>query len=532
MACVTLARLLVHALAGGLTLVEDEAHYWEWSRHLDWSYYSKGPGVAWVIWLSTQLLGDTEIGVRAPAAFFSAASAIAAAALTRLITPRSRTAMLTAAAAMLAMPGAQISGFVMTIDGPLLAFWMAATLLGWMGLRVSRKPAAAWIWPAMGAAVALGFIFKYTMALLPLGLVAYFLVRRGKTRPVRGRALFAGLAVALLGLVPVVIWNAGHDWATVRHLLGHLGAPGGDTRTIASVEPEPWSVLDAAVSLAEYAGLTLAAGGPPVVLAVLGLINLHRHPRAAGAPAARHGAPAYLLCMGAPVLLLYVLVSLVTRVEANWAMAGLVTLAPIAGWAAAEGWARRDHGVGAATVAVWVTLVGGTLLPVFVSVAAIAGASVPGVPMGRVSGVRVLAASATEQVERLRERTGLEPFVMTTHYGRASLLAFYMDDHPVTYAASAHLGGGRKSQYDVWPETDLSRADTTADLWGRPALLFNGELADWELVFDSVELIDQLPGEHKPNRPHYLGLGFRGFTPQMLGPDPAEVQAILKERGR
>src|SRR5690242_19866156 len=27
----------------------DEAHYWDWSRQLDLSYYSKGPLVAWII---------------------------------------------------------------------------------------------------------------------------------------------------------------------------------------------------------------------------------------------------------------------------------------------------------------------------------------------------------------------------------------------------------------------------------------------------------------------------------------------------
>src|SRR5262245_31657226 len=32
-----------------LELAPDEAHYWDWSRHLDWSYYSKGPLVAWLI---------------------------------------------------------------------------------------------------------------------------------------------------------------------------------------------------------------------------------------------------------------------------------------------------------------------------------------------------------------------------------------------------------------------------------------------------------------------------------------------------
>ena len=32
-----------------LDLAQDEAHYWDWSRHLDWSYYSKGPLVAYLI---------------------------------------------------------------------------------------------------------------------------------------------------------------------------------------------------------------------------------------------------------------------------------------------------------------------------------------------------------------------------------------------------------------------------------------------------------------------------------------------------
>ena len=29
-----------------LDLATDEAHYWDWARNLDWSYYSKGPLVA------------------------------------------------------------------------------------------------------------------------------------------------------------------------------------------------------------------------------------------------------------------------------------------------------------------------------------------------------------------------------------------------------------------------------------------------------------------------------------------------------
>src|SRR5438046_9365680 len=58
-----------------LDLAPDEAHYWDWSRHLDWSYYSKGPLVAYLIragaviaggW-SQRVMGNEMLAVRLPA---------------------------------------------------------------------------------------------------------------------------------------------------------------------------------------------------------------------------------------------------------------------------------------------------------------------------------------------------------------------------------------------------------------------------------------------------------------------------------
>src|SRR5436305_10883279 len=58
-----------------LGLAPDEAHYWDWSRHLDWSYYSKGPLVALLIRgscaffgpLSESLTGNLAFAIRLPA---------------------------------------------------------------------------------------------------------------------------------------------------------------------------------------------------------------------------------------------------------------------------------------------------------------------------------------------------------------------------------------------------------------------------------------------------------------------------------
>jgi 4-amino-4-deoxy-L-arabinose transferase-like glycosyltransferase len=55
---VTCLRLVYLAFWCPLDLAPDEAHYWDWSRRLDWSYYSKGPLVAVLIRASCWLFGD------------------------------------------------------------------------------------------------------------------------------------------------------------------------------------------------------------------------------------------------------------------------------------------------------------------------------------------------------------------------------------------------------------------------------------------------------------------------------------------
>ena len=55
-----------------LDLCGDEAHYWEWARHIDICYYSKGPVVAYLIWLATHIGGDSPFAIRTVAVLLSA----------------------------------------------------------------------------------------------------------------------------------------------------------------------------------------------------------------------------------------------------------------------------------------------------------------------------------------------------------------------------------------------------------------------------------------------------------------------------
>src|SRR5947209_11562623 len=91
-------RFAYLACACPLDLAPDEAHYWDWSRHLDWSYYSKGPLVAWIIRGSCELLGPWSIAltgnemlaVRAPAVLFGSLLLVSLYILTVQTTGRDR----------------------------------------------------------------------------------------------------------------------------------------------------------------------------------------------------------------------------------------------------------------------------------------------------------------------------------------------------------------------------------------------------------------------------------------------------------
>src|SRR5215207_4212436 len=119
-ACFHLAYL---AFICPLDLAPDEAHYWDWSRHLDWSYYSKGPLVAWLIRASCELAGPWSEGVtggvmlavRLPAVACGALLLLSLYALTVQVTARPRLALAVVAAA-LTLPLVSVGSSLMTID--------------------------------------------------------------------------------------------------------------------------------------------------------------------------------------------------------------------------------------------------------------------------------------------------------------------------------------------------------------------------------------------------------------------------------
>jgi 4-amino-4-deoxy-L-arabinose transferase-like glycosyltransferase len=533
---VTLLRVLYLALASPYTLVEDEAHYWEWARRLDWSYYSKGPGVAWTIaasdWLASRVgLGGTEFAVRLPAALFGGVLLLGVAGLARSVTRDGRAAFMAAVCLSLA-PAFQVSSLLMTIDVPYAACWAVAAWCAHAALR--RGVGSAWL--GFGAAVGVGFLFKYTILLLVPGIVLYALVMRRSIAPVRKGRVAGGLLLASLALVPVLVWNAQHGWPTVQHLLGHLGVSGGDTPARHG-EGKGWNWSPA--WLPQFVGSQIAMIGP--VLALMGwsvyrAVKTRRSETAVGVWADL----SFLIWCAAPIIVFYLLVTLVTEPEGNWPLAGYVSLAALAGWGVLEAqrdWRRRAEAgtlsgrwvlgtSGTVPRLVWRTSiffgVAVALLMVRLDVVAtsrpmrlvesglralgVYDSSRPLVPLGRIMGARTVAQSAQDLRGRVALETGREPLVIAQQYGRASQLAFYMDGRPLVYCSSSR-SEGRRTQYDMWEETSLDKPE----LLGQDAICVGGHLYQWEPAFERVVEFGMLEGEPKASRLTFIGYGFKGF---------------------
>src|ERR1035438_7845331 len=215
---VTLSRLLYLAFYCPLDLAVDEAHYWEWSRHLDWCYYSKGPLVAWLIRLSCELFGNTMFAVRLPAVSCGALLLLGLYRLAVQVHRSEKLAFIVVALA-LTLPIVNAGALLMTIDAPFTCAWMWALVFAQRAIDTSKT----WCWPAAGVCIMLGILAKHTMILFvpcfALFLAMTPLLRAHLCKP--GFWLMTGIGA--LGGVPILVWNACNGWVLFKHTQWHAG---------------------------------------------------------------------------------------------------------------------------------------------------------------------------------------------------------------------------------------------------------------------------------------------------------------------
>ncbi len=200
--------LLRLAFAGSIELIPEEAYYWTYAAHLDIGYLDHPPMVAWLIALGTAAFGTGEFGVRAGAILCSGVTVAAVATLTRR---RHGSAAAVASVFLQSVIPAYFGfGFLMTPDAPVIACWSVALLFAHRALLEGSRKA----WLGLGAAVGIGLLSKYTIALLAPAILLFCLLDRGSRRWLRSPWPLAAALLAALLFLPVIVWNIRHDFAS------------------------------------------------------------------------------------------------------------------------------------------------------------------------------------------------------------------------------------------------------------------------------------------------------------------------------
>lgn len=402
-AILTAAMLLRLAIAGSLPLVDDEAYYWTWSTRLAAGYYDHPPAIAWIIAAGTAVFGKTALGVRAGGIVLTFVATLPL--LTLVESP------VLLAMVLSSLPLFALGGILATPDIPLIAGWMLA-LAGVSRMGDSRHP---WRWALLaGLGGGLAALGKYTAwGFWPLAIGAALTL----PKPQRTSRTFAVLLAALVALgtsAPNLLWNADHDWVSVRFQLNH--------GLSATVPPGIAGAL-------EFAAAQLGLGGGVLFGAGLAAAWAHR----------RSGEIArFAVFTSVPVLAFFTLAATRSHPEANWAAPAFVGLAVLlAGPKGAIPTPRitRTAWIGSGIA---LTLCAGVVVHAFHPFLRI-----PNDPAARLGKGAQLASPV--------EAWGI-PSVWTPRYQEAALLRWY--GGPGLAGVTTVPGIDRTDQFDLWRAED------------------------------------------------------------------------------
>ena len=298
-------RLVVAAQSG---LAEDEAYYRLWGLYPATGYYDHPPMIGWFVHLGQWIAGDTALGLRLLAVL---SGILGSAALWR--TGFLLYGVRVAGYAVLFLNATLLVGvgsLIATPDAPSVLFWGLA-VWALAELTSGRNP---WWWLAIGLFAGLGLNAKYSVLFLGAGIVAFLVLVPEARRWWRSWQLWAGGLIALALVVPVVSWNADHEWASFVKQFGRA-------------VPEGWSSR----YLPEFLGAVSGLLNPLIaLLAGIGLVRVVR--------GAFRGEPAagLLLWTSLPFFVYLLAHSLHSRVQGNWPAPLFPALALMAAIVAAD----------------------------------------------------------------------------------------------------------------------------------------------------------------------------------------------------
>ncbi len=207
--------------------VIDEAYAIAVSRDWSLSYFDHPPVAFTLARLMAWLTGTESIFVaRLPFVIAGAVSAWLVWDITRLAYGGS--AAFWALAWYSVAPFFFISaGHFVVPDGPLNLALLATFRLVLPDLLAPDAKLRTGRWLAAGLCFALALASKYQAALFGFSALAFLIASPAHRRLLASPVLWASLAIAMLGLVPTLVWNASHDWISITFQTGRASVGSG-----------------------------------------------------------------------------------------------------------------------------------------------------------------------------------------------------------------------------------------------------------------------------------------------------------------
>jgi hypothetical protein len=190
----------------------DELDMLDNARYLDWGYVAYPPVTPFIARLALILFGPSLTGVR----FFTTLAVAIAMLLAGLMARQlggQRWAQVAASLAVAVAPYPIMGGSFFGYSSFDYLWWV---LIAYLMIRLLKSDDPRW-WLAIGAAIGIGLMTKYTLAYLVAGLVIGILLTPAR-RYLKSPWLWGGVGLALLIVMPNLIWQYQHDFITLDFL--------------------------------------------------------------------------------------------------------------------------------------------------------------------------------------------------------------------------------------------------------------------------------------------------------------------------
>lgn len=203
----------------------DESYVVAVARTFSLSYFDHPPLHFWIVWLTSHLTNsENGLILRLPFIFLFAGTTWMMYRLGSSLFGEWAGVYAALAMNISAVFGLSTGSWILP-DGPLMFFMLAAVLV-LVRLFFSPGPQSDWLWAAVGMLLGLGLLSKYHAVFIVFGCFLFLITSRSRRRLLLTVGPYLAFTIAMLIFLPVILWNAEHNWISFLFQGGRGAAQG------------------------------------------------------------------------------------------------------------------------------------------------------------------------------------------------------------------------------------------------------------------------------------------------------------------